>query len=135
MDLLYNPWSVKNIEEFLYYCCPECEVKDQSKESFLKHALDQHPNSKDSIFSLEFKNEFHENDENDGYFHENVKVKCEITEEDKQLDVLKNNQNNISKLDYLEHFVDNACLDCSKEFSSPWHLKRHFESVHKGSGS
>ena len=41
-----NPWAVHYLEEFLYYCCPECEVKDQSKALFLQHALDKHPKAK-----------------------------------------------------------------------------------------
>ena len=40
-----NPWSVRNLEEFQYYCCPECNLKDHSRENFLEHALNQHPNS------------------------------------------------------------------------------------------
>ena len=38
-----NPWAVGHLEEFLYYCCPECNKKTQSKESFLQHAIDRHP--------------------------------------------------------------------------------------------
>ena len=43
-----NPWtSISKIEELLYFCCPECEEKNQSREIFIKHALDKHPNSKE----------------------------------------------------------------------------------------
>ena len=42
MDLV-NPWSSGNLDEFLYYCCPECDVKDKCTESFLQHALECHP--------------------------------------------------------------------------------------------
>ena len=44
-NLQKNPWSVRNLEEFQYYCCPECNLKDHSRENFLEHALNQHPNS------------------------------------------------------------------------------------------
>ena len=38
-----NPWEVRQLEEFLYFCCPECDQKCQTKDSFLQHALGQHP--------------------------------------------------------------------------------------------
>ena len=28
-----NPWTVENLEEFLYFCCPECDERNQSKEN------------------------------------------------------------------------------------------------------
>ena len=39
MNVPNNPWTVEHLEEFLYYCCPECDEKSQSKELFLQHAL------------------------------------------------------------------------------------------------
>ena len=44
-----NPWSVQNLEEFRYYCCPECSERKHSKDSFIKHALEQHPLSKECL--------------------------------------------------------------------------------------
>ena len=41
----FNPWSVENLEHFLYYCCPECEEKCQVAENFVAHALTYHPKS------------------------------------------------------------------------------------------
>ena len=38
-----SPWDVTNLDEFLFYCCPECELKNESKGGFIKHALDEHP--------------------------------------------------------------------------------------------
>ena len=46
-----SPWSVKHLEDFLYYCCPECDNREHSKDSFLQHAFEQHPDAKD-ILSL-----------------------------------------------------------------------------------
>ena len=36
------PWNVSTIEEFLYYCCPECDLKTKNHETFLKHAINVH---------------------------------------------------------------------------------------------
>ena len=34
-----NVWKVGQLEEFLYFCCPNCDAKEKSKELFVKHAL------------------------------------------------------------------------------------------------
>ena len=49
MDQEKNPWKVSKLEDFLYFCCPECNVKDKSKDFFIKHALDHHPKAKDIL--------------------------------------------------------------------------------------
>ena len=43
VDLADNPWAVESLEDFLHYCCPECDVKSQSRDFFLDHALLNHP--------------------------------------------------------------------------------------------
>ena len=68
-DVKGNPWSVRKIEEFLYFCCPECELtKDslyQSRELFLKHAINQHPGAKENLPMLtEIKLEPNQDDSN-----------------------------------------------------------------------
>ena len=52
-----NPWTVENIEDFLYFCCPECDERNQSKELFMKHALDKHPKSKEPLLKFQVKKE------------------------------------------------------------------------------
>ena len=41
-----SPWCVTELDDFLFYCCPECQEKHQSKGTFLEHALHDHPISK-----------------------------------------------------------------------------------------
>ena len=57
-DLEYvyaNPWStVKDLSEFLNYCCPECDYTDKFEQSFSYHALQNHKNS--SVFFASNKN-------------------------------------------------------------------------------
>ena len=49
-----NPWtSIRKWEEFLYFCCPECPEKHQSKELFIDHALKIHPKAKVCLESIE----------------------------------------------------------------------------------
>ena len=40
---LGNPWQVQSLDEFLYYNCPECNIKSQNKEVFVYHAWQHHP--------------------------------------------------------------------------------------------
>ena len=48
----FSPWNVVSFDEFLFYCCPECDRKHVSKEQFSEHALNCHPESKRFIFHL-----------------------------------------------------------------------------------
>ena len=41
-----NYWIVECLEDFLYYCCPECNNRQQSRDNFLQHALNEHPEAK-----------------------------------------------------------------------------------------
>jgi uncharacterized protein YlaI len=38
-----NPWDVKRLDDFLFYCCPECSDRSATKEKFINHALFLHP--------------------------------------------------------------------------------------------
>ena len=37
-----NPWKVSSLDEFLFYNCPECDVKAKEKEVFSNHAIEKH---------------------------------------------------------------------------------------------
>ena len=46
-DIQFNPWAqVESLEEFLFYCCPECDTKHPTKSQFVTHALEHHANSR-----------------------------------------------------------------------------------------
>ena len=49
----FNPWNVQSLEEFRYYCCPECPSKNVNKTDFIKHAVISHPESQSTIERLE----------------------------------------------------------------------------------
>lgn len=46
---LKNPWTIDNLDEYLFYCCPQCDHKSKSKPGFIDHALETHPEAKDQI--------------------------------------------------------------------------------------
>ena len=42
-----NPWlAVATLDEFLYYCCPECELKTKDHNHFYNHAMQIHEKAK-----------------------------------------------------------------------------------------
>ena len=47
-----NPWAVSRIEEFLFFCCPECNERIQSKDKFIQHALENHQKSRTYLPNL-----------------------------------------------------------------------------------
>ena len=42
-DENFNPWIVNNLDEFLFFCCPECDTQSPNKALFINHALIEHP--------------------------------------------------------------------------------------------
>ena len=57
MDPSISPWNVNKLEDFLHYCCPECEEKNQSRNEFIQHAQNQHPESIAYLFRFHAKEE------------------------------------------------------------------------------
>ena len=46
-----NPWCQKQLSDFIFYLCPECDFKDQNQQNFIEHASNFHPLSKE-IFEI-----------------------------------------------------------------------------------
>ena len=40
-----NPWSVQSIYDLMYFNCPSCVFKNNSKQEFINHAYEFHPNA------------------------------------------------------------------------------------------
>ena len=38
----WNPWTMKSLEDFLFYCCPECDHRTKNFEPFFNHAISTH---------------------------------------------------------------------------------------------
>ena len=60
-----NPWAVEKWEQFLYFCCSECDAlnehpkakqhfgnKDHSKDTFLQHVFEKHPEATEFLSLL-----------------------------------------------------------------------------------
>ena len=37
-----NPWEVDNLQEFLFYHCPECDFINKEESEFYSHAVESH---------------------------------------------------------------------------------------------
>ena len=40
-----NPWNFESIEDLLFYCCPECDMKSKHSQDLMNHALQSHAKS------------------------------------------------------------------------------------------
>ena len=72
-----NPWAVDSLQKFNYYCCPECEIKCQAKQEFIKHAFEHHPSGAIALYGIK---------DSDVEFPETLK-KEEIKDENEQEDL------------------------------------------------
>ena len=39
-----NPWAVANFNEYLYFCCPECDFQSKYQFNLVEHAKSEHLN-------------------------------------------------------------------------------------------
>ena len=126
-----NPWCVSTLEDFLHFCCPECDVKDKSKELFLQHISKKHPKAKHfltlwtsvkSELNPEFINEEIRN------FDVNVDIKAEECHNEET--ILETNIDN--NVDDWNNFGKNlfTCLHCQESFQNFNVLHEHMALVH-----
>ena len=145
--VLECPWNVESLEDFLYYCCPECDEKSQSREDFLCHALAYHPSSNNYLMPLEVKQEVKEKiistdletdlkDPSANNFQvkeENIIQDDNDTIEDDEEYFLVNNHDN-NEIYELKQETDNSdelrCDQCDKIFRSKSGLDYHLNFFH-----
>ena len=48
-----NPWNIQTIYELQYFNCPSCIFKNHSKQEFINHAYDIHPESIEDLKSID----------------------------------------------------------------------------------
>ena len=121
-NITENPWNVENLEEFLYFCCPECNLKDPSKMNFLQHALEQHPKAKEcaKLHNFIVKDEPYDEISYNLEKEYGDILKCEVKIENKD-------QNSSSILEEKPH----NCEFCEKSFVHTTSLIAHLKIVHK----
>ena len=92
-----NPWSVNNLDQFLYFCCPECDERNQCRDMFLKHALDHHPKAKQCLEILQIKEEPYD----ETYLDIKLLETVEKIEQDDNLGMIKSEVD-----DYIEEEIE-----------------------------
>ena len=56
-----NPWTFQSLEDFHFYCCPECDERTKESQDLMNHALQMHtksiplPIQEDFISNLKLK--------------------------------------------------------------------------------
>ena len=60
-----NPWQVTSKDDFLFYCCPECDMKSKDYEHLYEHAIKSHDLAKETLVShsVTIKEEEHKDDD------------------------------------------------------------------------
>ena len=66
VEIPMNPWAVGNVDQFLFYNCPECELKEQDRNLFIQHAMETHPKAIQYLVKSELTND-ELNNENSTY--------------------------------------------------------------------
>ena len=139
-----DPWSIQSLFELQFFVCPSCAYKNNSKQEFVYHAYNIHPESieklkiinDDSISDvncpwneiLEIKEEtqFELNNIEDN--SENVEMLVILKEDhDEILDDFQDENSSIQKS--VEELV---CNLCGKTFNSKQYVKRHKLAIHDG---
>ena len=96
-----NSWCVSTIEEFLHYCCPDCDVKIREQENFVRHALSEHPVSANYLGQLIVKEEFIV-DKNDTNAEEDMEGENIIGKNEESNDYMDDGEN----YEYSSNFDD-----------------------------
>ena len=52
-----NPWNVTHMEEFLFYCCPECDHKAKDCQIFVEHAIFEHEMARETLCTVKEEDE------------------------------------------------------------------------------
>ena len=139
-----NPWAVGNLEEFLYFCCPECDERSQSEELFLEHALENHPKSQACLLPFTSSTELYEDDDS---YYQDIPIKDEIVSDDENIDLSEEKYNVEIKTDLSTDVKQeneaeghdslandkrsNQCNLCGKHFTTTKSRDRHVMVVHE----
>ena len=47
-----NPWHIESIYDLQYFNCPSCIFRNHSKQEFIDHAYEIHPDSIEHLFNI-----------------------------------------------------------------------------------
>ena len=116
-----NPWDVPNMDEFLYYNCPECDFKIKECETFVTHALMFHEQAKHSLIPVKHAIES-ENIE--------IDVKPEFNEDEENLEFYETADHKDHKISWKKYRKKIQCEHCDMVLSSQFAYTEHFAAKH-----
>ena len=131
-----NQWNVSSIDEFIQYCCPDCDVKEKNKEEFIRHALSKHPLSANYLGQIIIKEELFE--DIDELKHEEIECDDAFITNDYNIapDPPEIGINNIDFSESISQVVHEGkkkwrCIICFDTFMIKQSAKQHILSVHQ----
>ena len=114
-------WEVESLEDFLYYCCPECDNRHPSREEFLEHALSIHQESNPYLMKFHVKDELND----DFLIPDDIEENC-VKESNNSLskDFIKNDKEidedlftlKEENIDHDENY-DDVSIDINEDFN------------------
>ena len=107
-----NIWECEAVDDFLQYCCPDCDVFTDRKKDFTKHALKEHPRSAKALGKLVVAEEMYHQDE-----------------------IYVPNEERISKINpwivsSMDKFLQYICPECGKNFKNKKKFVQHAMKLH-----
>ena len=89
-EFIQNPWQVTSKDDFLFYCCPECDMKSKDYEHLYEHAIKSHDLAKETLVRHSVTiSAIKEEDFKDGHPEVNEFVETFIDEEEEQIQEVK----------------------------------------------
>ena len=136
------PWGAENLDEFLFYCCPECDDKFKESQNFLDHAMHSHDNSNQDMETMPMENSFAMTTTPfvvssetplrvPGLIPETVKQE-EFVSNDDSVDPLSCEMDEVKQELQPEETVSGevTCNLCNKKFKNKNLLGKHFKLAH-----
>ena len=126
VPLFKNPWAVDSLNNFSFYCCPECpDIRIQRPQDFVDHAFLKHPEGAPALFSIK------DQTVQGLTFPQSLKVESDIKNE-----IEINFTENVNNLDIepMDDYEDNdfselkgdfKCLVCQQTFDTAGKLSSH----------
>ena len=121
-----SPWNTKSLHDFLVFKCPECIFLDSSKQMFVDHACEIHPES------IEYLKIISDSSVNE------LELPWKIKTEEDPLEVIKSEDEDKLESDNLEKYfleIDSefSCDQCCQSFFDSQALIDHVKNFHENS--